>query len=551
MRHLIIRKGVYYLRMRVPTDVRVYFPCKEIKQTLKTRDFKKACFLVKLLVGEADKIFFSIRSGVLSHEEIQKLVKDYLNKTVDNDYVRDSKFLPDSDNLWPALFRDTGTAEIESEVYSFLKEKGVSISGDSAEFKTLCRVIVNTTLHVVRAQNEGRYRLGNESIYLSADDYNPPDVRSFPSVGHSLQYNEQARSSLPNNQRKLLREVIQEYMREKRVTEAWKAKTEYENISLYNLFHEIASMVLHTENVYIDELNRDVLLSYVETLKRIPANMKKRFKDVPISQVLETAKKDNIKPISLRTRNKYIVQVSSLLKWCVDEKNYIDKNFAENLKTKDDRLEHSVRDEYTLINLTKIFLNSPIYQNIDKKFPETFFIPLIALYSGLRLDEICQLYVDDIKEIDNIICFDVNDELDKHVKTAYSKRKVPIHPIIISAGFLSYVEKLRRDKVVRVWPNLTRKREKYSQDFGKWYGRYNRKYITDNTKEVFHSFRHNVINNLKQKGVLESIVDELVGHVPKTLAMRRYGKQYKPEVLLETIKKLDYGLNLYGLKFPS
>ncbi len=99
MRHLIIRKGVFYFRMRVPADVQAFFPNKEIKQTLKTRDFKNACFLVKLLAGEADKIFFSIRSGVLSHEEIQKLVKEYLNKTIDNDYVRDSKFLPEVDPI--------------------------------------------------------------------------------------------------------------------------------------------------------------------------------------------------------------------------------------------------------------------------------------------------------------------------------------------------------------------------------------------------------------------------------------------------------------------
>lgn len=92
------------------------------------------------------------------------------------------------------------------------------------------------------------------------------------------------------------------------------------------------------------------------------------------------------------------------------DKQYIPKNFAENLKTKDERREHEEREPYSLDDLKKLF-ESPVYQNIDKAAPETFFIPLISLFSGMRLEEICQLYVDDIREVEGVLCFDINDKM--------------------------------------------------------------------------------------------------------------------------------------------
>src|SRR5208337_2897487 len=262
--------------------VQDFFPCSEIKHSLKTRDFKNACFLVKLLTGEADKIFSSIRSGVLTNDEIQRLVKSFINRKTDNQYVRDSIFLPDSDTLWPDLFRETNTYFLERNVDAFLKEKGVMVEDE--EFNILCRVIANTISHIMYAEKTGRYRLGPEPCYQQDYDVRVFDVptamhvidpdTNLPFPGVKAFPSGKTEPSVPadSKQRKLLSEVIQEFMREKRATEAWKSKTENENSSLYELFHDIVSMVLDTKDVYIDQLNRDVLLSYVEILKQIPSN---------------------------------------------------------------------------------------------------------------------------------------------------------------------------------------------------------------------------------------------------------------------------------------
>lgn len=62
-----------------------------------------------------------------------------------------------------------------------------------------------------------------------------------------------------------------------------------------------------------------------------------------------------------------------------------------------------------------------------------FWAPLIALYSGMRLEEICQLHLSDIVKMDGVLCFSINEESGgsgyvKHVKSSAGIRKVPVHP---------------------------------------------------------------------------------------------------------------------------
>ena len=61
--------------------------------------------------------------------------------------------------------------------------------------------------------------------------------------------------------------------------------------------------------------------------------------------------------------------------------------------------------------------------------------------------------------------------------------------------------------------------------------------------KTLHSLRHSFADTLKQLGVQESLIAELVGHSTSDfITMSRYGKRFKPEVLLEVIKKVDYNM---------
>lgn len=65
--------------------------------------------------------------------------------------------------------------------------------------------------------------------------------------------------------------------------------------------------------------------------------------------------------------------------------------------------------------------------------------------SNKYLNEICQLYIDDIKISKGIWYFHINDERDdQHIKNPQSNRIVPIHPVLIDLGILEYARSSKK-----------------------------------------------------------------------------------------------------------
>ncbi|MGE8399896.1 MAG: hypothetical protein ACN6NZ_08150, partial [Burkholderiales bacterium] len=83
-----------------------------------------------------------------------------------------------------------------------------------------------------------------------------------------------------------------------------------------------------------------------------------------------------------------------------------------------------------------------------KKWPHRWWIPILALYSGARVNELAQLKVHDIVNEDGVWCIavqlTVDDDLahNEHFKTrqtvkgASALRRIPIHQAVLDAGFI-------------------------------------------------------------------------------------------------------------------
>jgi len=140
---------------------------------------------------------------------------------------------------------------------------------------------------------------------------------------------------------------------------------------------------------------------------------------------------------------------------------------------------------------------------------------LLGMFTGARLNEICQLLVSDIQQDQGIHFLNIDDEGDerKRVKTRASKRKVPIHPELIHLGFLDFVES--RAQHDRLFFDF-----EYNRNGG--YGRSLSRWFNENTflpklgiksrELVFHSFRHTMVTRLSQAGEAEPLVKCIVGH---------------------------------------
>ena len=199
-------------------------------------------------------------------------------------------------------------------------------------------------------------------------------------------------------------------------------------------------------------------------------------------------------------------------------------------------------DAFTPDELKTIFNPSYYPRKNNVRYSYRFWIPLIALYSGMRLNEICQLYVDDIKNYNNVWYFSITDERDdQHLKNKPSKRCVPIHPKILEFGFLNFVDNVRSSKIDRLFYQLTfSKKTRFTHAIGSWFGRYLTKLKIEGRNKVFHSFRHLVKPMLRDAGIGQEYQNAICGWSGNDIGEKVYGGEIPIEILNNEISKLQY-----------
>lgn len=308
----------------------------------------------------------------------------------------------------------------------------------------------------------------------------------------------------------------------------WTSKTQQE----FNGQFKVLVKVLGDKPV--SSFDRPSCVACRDTLRRLPPGFtkKKHLMDKPVSLLIQ----EELPGIQPKTVNKYMTLLSSIFKWGVKH-GYMERNPAEGLMLELNRKPDEERKAYDTEDIKRILANLP--KNGTQE-PEKRWVPLIALYTGMRLEEICQLTKEDIRSIDGILCFDVNTNGDKRLKTKASSRLVPVHPALLSTGLEKYTK--TRLSGENLW-GLSKGKWGYGKKVTNWWSSiFNRKYVTTDPLKCFHSFRHTFADTLKQAGVQEVIISELMGHTNGSITTGRYGKRFRPRVLLDAVCKITVDL---------
>lgn len=178
-----------------------------------------------------------------------------------------------------------------------------------------------------------------------------------------------------------------------------------------------------------------------------------------------------------------------------------------------------------------------------------YWVPVIALYAGMRSGEIIQLLKSDIRTEDGITYFDISktekdpDEETKSIKTGSSYRRVPIHTAILNLGFLDFVSACDDG---RLFPDLHMGSDgTYSQPWSKFWYNLGKKWDFRTPLHVFHSFRHNFIDALHEANITDAITFQISGHVGDG-AHWSYGKGVSIGRLKEEIDKASFPVAIPG-----
>jgi integrase len=218
--------------------------------------------------------------------------------------------------------------------------------------------------------------------------------------------------------------------------------------------------------------------------------------------------------------NGYMSRWSGMMNWVVKEE-LATRNPCRGLRVADPIPAREKRLPFGFDQLQAIFSGEPYSElqavmsgRLQPRVPAHFYVPLIALFSGQRQNEICQQTVDDIAELDGVHCFVVRADasLGKRVKTASSERIIPVHPVLVRANLLDHWRRCLTANQSRLWPELPLDRFGYaSAYFSKWFARYLKKVGAARDRTAFHSFRHNFRDALRSARVDRELVYTLGG----------------------------------------
>ena len=297
-------------------------------------------------------------------------------------------------------------------------------------------------------------------------------------------------------------EAIEQFIDDKNTSNAWKSQTEPD------VRNRLSFLIAILGDIPINSITRAKIQEFKRTLLKLPPNMSKDklYKGKTVTQILEMRPSITL---SVKSVNLCLEAVSGFLEWCFKELK-ITTNPAKGIaNVKDDRKDVDLRDPFTFNELKKIF-SHPKYIKWKSKDPQYYWIPLIALYSGMRLEEISQLQCADLKEAENgLWAFDLNTrEADEHgffksLKSKSAVRVVPVHPTLIKAGLLEHLEKtVAAGKKRLFWQlNRTAKTPKYGKQPGKRFGDLVKAALGKTDKKSFHSLRHTFDDFFKQRGL--------------------------------------------------
>lgn len=361
-------------------------------------------------------------------------------------------------------------------------------------------------------------------------DGTPEDAKALaqflenPAIAYRLKQAQPAQQAVPvaNTPRlKPFFEAVEEYLETKKLKNA--DKTIQEKQRVYSDFLSLYP------NLDTNEITKDHAVAYKNRLIKNKAGN---------SQI-----------------NKKLSYLKDFLDYATDHGYYTSSNPFEGLSVEKTGKDSFSYDEFTDEELKTIF-DSAKYGSFMNR-PNYYWLPLLAVFSGARLNELAGTKVDDIYQTSGVWVLNIPPD---RAKNKNSVRKIPLHKTLIEIGFLDYFERIKALKPFNnlLFPELL-KREKYQEwrqnpfdiDYGKNGGRRFGEYLDElkitQKEKVFHSFRSTVINRLTNVlGIHPAHIMGLVGHIESSKIdfssphFQNYQKKKPIEFLAQMLNKLSY-----------
>lgn len=422
---------------------------------------------------------------------------------------------------------------------SLLLEHGFEVSNDTRN--SLTRLLMRQALNSERRSLD-RYR-GDFASDLAPST--SPATRPLVHVDHSA----------------CLGDTFEQYLSDKR-------KLRSKSIEYLQAFGTMLKDFFGPDKAMSDITRQDAR-NFLHMLEHLPPNASKRpeFRQMTAPEASRANEKAGGQTLAPATLTKHFSNFRAFLKYCKAEE-ITAKNVALELTPQSANPPNlKKRGPFSDSDLNLIFGatyrdNARPIQGCKDFDPSAFpvyaryWVPLIALFSGMRLQEICQLEVDAIGVLDGISYIstewdiaEASDDLEigrtKHLKNDNSVRRIPVHTELVKLGLLDFHQRRKAEGEYYLFPELPARSDgKVSRNVGDWFSRYIRGLgITDSSK-VFHSFRYCFRGAMSYANVNPDIIRQVGGWSSKDTA-DHYASSLALKAAAKEVAKVGYdGLKL-------
>lgn len=280
----------------------------------------------------------------------------------------------------------------------------------------------------------------------------------------------------------------------------------------------------------VDAYGRSDVSKFLATMRRLPANYGKSPKDKQrtVAELISQADAGGAPRLKEPTLRRHISALSVFFGFARDEGHI---SAVQRQELVDDHsftakgAARTQRDAWTEEELRSLF-GSPVWTGCDRRQRSKagphvirdakFWLPLLGLFHGARLEELADLYRRDVAHEHGIWTLSINED-GRTLKNSNAARSIPLHPELLRMGFLKYVSQAAPHSDDPLFPDLEPQGpdRKRGPRFTRWFGHYRRQIGIYREEVGMHAFRHTAITRLRdfiQTAQQDRHVDFLMGH---------------------------------------
>lgn len=554
--HLVNRSGVWTYRRRVPTHLVEKVGKREVKKSLGTKDKAEAKRLATVEDLRFDAWTASLEAGVAATEG--KASTPWTVTT--DDLIDHARAYVADENARRAKRLIADPPETDEERRNLID----TVAGEQEELTAPERSpLVNEVAATIAARaGVGDQRpaalLGIAARALGELARMQSDrlVGDYTATHHDVLFAPQAADAKPKTSvAALCGQFITEVREDHRLNGISTQRTEQVATSLDYLKEAIGPATR------VAEIDDDVVQKLRSTIARTPANRNKVYPGLTLEQQIERGEKEGRSSLAHLTQRGHLETFRNLMKFAV-RKKLLPSNPAEDVKP---LLKETVPlDEKRFpfrLDQIKAFFEGSFYHSCAPGAPTPYtkpdrewryWLPLIMLFTGARPNEVCQLFVEDIRRTEmGTWYFDLIDESETQSrKNGASRRRVPIHPELVRLGFLDFVVE-RRKKIAKNGPRLfheLKAKPERPTNFA-WYPgkRFNEVFleqeITVDPRQAFYSIRHSVRDAHRRIKTGDEALLALGGWTPPAgkAVSSNYGDINNPDLWVDEVAGIAFG----------